>query len=48
MFQIEVQEPYPQLSGGQKVGALEVLLDSTVTCMYVRSVMSATSVYLKL
>ena len=30
IFQIEVQEPYPQLSGGQKIGALEVLPNSTV------------------
>ena len=27
MFWIKVQEPYPQPSGGQKLGALEVLPD---------------------
>ena len=33
IFRIKVQEPYPQPSGGQKLGVLEVLPDSTVTCM---------------
>ena len=33
IFRIKVQEPYPQPSSGQKLGVLEVLPDSTVTCI---------------